>query len=123
MFRLTFVSLLLMTAVNTVDVTGTWAGQISRRDDSGQAVDGCYLILRQVDQVVTGTAGPDENHQIPIANGKVEGDTISFVLSTGQGSMSFEITTTGDQLDGWVKMTRDSDTEVGKFSAKRKQPN
>jgi len=122
MLRFACALFLFVTCLTAADVTGKWAGQLSPTDGSNDRPQSCYMVLKQVDQTVTGTAGPDESHQSPITSGKVEGDKFTFVISTGKGSMSFEMTPNGDRMEGQVKMTRDGDTQEGNVVVKRLGP-
>jgi hypothetical protein len=122
MLRFPCALLLLVTCLTAADVTGKWAGQLSPMDGSNERPQACYIVLKQVDQTVTGTAGPDESHQSPITSGKVEGNKFTFILSMGKGSMLFEMTPNGDRMEGQVKMTRDGDTQVVNIAVKRLVP-
>ena len=122
MLRFPCALFLFVTCLTAADVTGKWVGQLSSPNGSNERPQSCYMVLKQVDQTVTGTAGPDESHQSPIASGKVEGDKFTFVISMGKGSMSFEMTPNGDRMEGQAKMTRDGDTQVGNIVVKRLGP-
>jgi hypothetical protein len=119
MLRFPCALFVLVTCLTAADVTGKWVGQFSSTNGSKERSQSCYMVLKQVDQEVTGTAGPDESHQSPIASGKIEGDKFTFVISMGKGSMSFEMTPNGDRMEGQVKMTRDGDTQVSNVVVKR----
>src|SRR5436190_4216415 len=55
------------------DLTGKWGGTfVITADENPPKDDTAHLVLKQVGTTLTGTAGPNENEQMEIANGKVE---------------------------------------------------
>src|SRR5262245_58600788 len=51
-----------------VDVTGVWKGTFTQ---TGGQAGGAHIDLKQKGADITGTAGPAEDRQQPISNGKV----------------------------------------------------
>jgi len=95
------------------DATGTWTGTLTRSENqSGPA----HLVLKQDGDKLTGTAGPDENDQHPIVNGKVENGALTFELDNG---MKFVLKQDGDEITGEVSRERDGQTQSGKLAVKR----
>ena len=85
-----------------VDVTGVWTGTLipTTGEPSEFRAD-----LKQKDSDVTGTAGPDQNRQVPIANGKVttvKGVTsFTFVATQPNGRViTFDLKVVEGRLKG-----------------------
>jgi len=60
----------LASVLSAADLTGKWTGTFSEHESEGK---GALLILQQSGNELTGTAGPDQEKQFPIQNGKVDG--------------------------------------------------
>jgi hypothetical protein len=104
--------------LSAAEVTGTWKGTFTPENrDSGPAL----VILKQVGDTVTGTAGPDESERHDIANGKVRGDTITFEVPREEGTMSFVLSLAGDTLNGQATRERDGQRQTAKLSLKREK--
>lgn len=83
------------------DVSGTWTGTVAA-DRPGGDVQPAFLILTEKNGRLTGTAGPSENDQRAIENGRVEGDRIRFEMTVAQQTMSFDLRMTQNRLSGSV---------------------
>jgi hypothetical protein len=107
--------LIALAAVTLVaaDATGTWTGTLTKSDGQGGTA---RLILKQDGDKLTGTAGPDENEQHPILNGKVEKDSLTFELDNG---MKFALKQDGDEITGDITRERDGQTQKAKLAVKR----
>jgi hypothetical protein len=73
------------------DVDGTWVGTW---DSPGGAVVLTYTLKADGNVLTGSSAGPDGN-AIPIKNGKIEGDKISFVIEVDFGGGPTAIPYTG----------------------------
>jgi len=121
--RLLFVALAgFAGAVFAADVTGTWKAEF----DTQIGVQKYTYTLKQNGATVTGKASSDiggEKHEAELKEGKLDGDTISFVeLLSFQGN-DVRITYSGKVAGTEIKFTR----EVGEFAkeelvAKRETP-
>lgn len=85
-----------------VDLTGLWTGTFT---ETGGNPGGARIDLKHKDSAVSGTAGPDENRQAPISNGKVttvKGVTgVTFDVTQPNGVvLSFNLTLTDGRLKG-----------------------
>jgi hypothetical protein len=99
------IAVLLLLAVTALaaDATGKWSGNLIDPNGDG---GGVYMVLKQTGGAVTGTAGPDENQQWTIENGKAEGNKVSFeVKSPDHGVFKCDLTLDGDSLKGDVNGT------------------
>lgn len=116
----------LTLTLSAADVTGKWSGtgELNRPDgstDSGPV----YVDLKQNGQEVTGTVSTGEERQWPIQKGKLEGQKLSFEVSTpaGEGTRVFkvELTLTEDgHLEGTVEAQDSAANKItGKLSLKR----
>ncbi|MGB7758388.1 MAG: hypothetical protein WBL61_01085 [Bryobacteraceae bacterium] len=90
--------LLLATAAWAADVTGTWKGDVSSPD--GNTFTLTYTF-KQDGAKLTGTVLGPQGDPLPIDNGKVEGDKISFSVKVdfnGGTVFSSEGTIKGDEI-------------------------
>ncbi|MBS1854460.1 MAG: hypothetical protein JST11_03770 [Acidobacteria bacterium] len=82
------------------DVSGKWAGK-TRMSISGRIEeDTMFLTLKQEGARVTGTAGPTQEQQAAIRNGKIEEDRVTFELPVPNGIFVFDVRLAGDRLKG-----------------------
>jgi uncharacterized protein (TIGR03435 family) len=84
------VPLILAFPCLAADISGKWAGYPG------------YVVLQQQGESLTGTAGPSAHDQVPIPNGRVDGDRVTFSM----GPYRFVLQISEDQLKG--EMTGDS---------------
>jgi hypothetical protein len=90
--------LLLATAALAADVTGTWKGDVSSPD--GNTFTLTYTF-KQDGAKLTGTVLGPQGDPLPIDNGKVDGDKISFSVKVdfnGGTVFSSEGTIKGDEI-------------------------
>jgi hypothetical protein len=115
--RTLFLLALTVGALLGSDLTGSWMGTLN--SEQGDVVPG-YLILTANGATVTGTAGPDENRQVEIHNGTIEGDQVKFeVRGQGGGLMAFTLTLAGDTLNGAIQRTVGAEKQSGSAKFKR----
>jgi len=94
--------LLTMTFVTFADASGRWAGTI--RTPSADEAQSAKLVLhlKQERNVLTGTAGNDEDHLSAIRNGRINGDSIEFDVDWGN-TAHFELALRGDEMTGEMR--------------------
>ena len=96
--------------LNAADVSGNWAGNYDVTMTDGQAMKGkVTLKLTQSGSDLTGTAGSEDN-QMPILNGKVDGDKLTFEVQTEGPKMRFELNLEDQHLRGNAKGIADGTT-------------
>lgn len=99
------------------DVTGKWSGSISGRDGESFAMTFQFM---QDGTKLTGIVRGPQGDPIEIADGKVEGDKVSFTINVNGGQMvvHHEGVVKGDRIE----MTSKSDVfPEGKFTLKREK--
>jgi len=95
-------ALFAMTAM-AADVTGKWTGTFT---PEGQNPGNCYVVLKQSGTTITGTAGPDENQQWPLTNGKAQGNKITGEVSSPDGAIyKLDLVLEGEHIKGDVTAT------------------
>ncbi len=90
--------LLLATAAWAADVNGTWKGDVSTPD--GNTFSLTYTF-KQDGAKLTGTVLSPQGDELPIDNGKVDGDKISFSVKVdfnGGTVFSSQGTINGDEI-------------------------
>lgn len=100
-----FVVLLLVLAVPAFagDVDGTWAGSLSTPNGD---VNVAFQFKSDGNTLTGTTTGPDGS-QLPIKDGKIDGDKISFVVSLDFGGMTFDLPYNGVVSPTDIKFTID----------------
>ncbi len=103
-FALAVVVLCLPIAAQAADLGGRWSGTfIITRPDGDRKDDTALLVLVQNGAELTGTAGPNEEKQWPIQNGRVEGDRVTFDVSAEGHLLNFTLTFVDGHLRGEAK--------------------
>lgn len=104
------------------DVTGKWSGSFEFTQDGETHTETAYLILKQDGAALTGSGGPNEESQMAIRNGKVDGIKITFEIALDENRvMSFAFQSDGDTLTGNVSGPdkETGTTRTAKMSLKR----
>ncbi len=85
-------------------VQGTWDGTITSQTQKGSPnEDTALLVLTQKDSTITGTIGGNENDQMPITSGTLEGRKVTLTAKADDGrEFHVELTLDTDQLTGTV---------------------
>ena len=101
-----FVMLALVFAAvpaRAADVDGKWTGSI---DTPMGAIQIGFNFKADGGALTGSTTGPDGG-DVPIKNGKIDGDKISFVVSLDFGGMAIDLNYTGVVKADQVQMTAD----------------
>ncbi len=98
------------------DIDGKWTGNIAGPDGNGFPVN--YTFKADGTTLTGSTTGPD-NSQVPLKNGKIDGNNISFSIAFDMGGqemkMDFKGVISGDQ----IKMSFDMMGTPSEFVVKR----
>jgi hypothetical protein len=111
LFALTFVAM-------AADVTGKWTAQVPGR--GGQMMD-TNFNFKQEGEKLTGTMTGFGGMEIPISEGKVAGDNISFETSIDRGGQTFKQNYTGTVAGSEIKFKREGGRGPIEFVAKKAQ--
>ena len=110
------IALFAMTAM-AADVTGKWKGSFA---PEGQDPSGAFAILKQSGTTLTGTAGPEEDRQWPLVNGKVVGNKVTGEVTSPDGIVfKLDLMLEGDHLKGDVNGMRDGQPMKAKIDLTR----
>jgi hypothetical protein len=102
------------------DVSGKWSGTFTPEGQDGSPA---VLMLKQSGSTLTGSAGPDENTQWPISNGKVDGNQLTGVATSPEGiAYKFALTADGDHITGSVEMAAGGQSMKATLDVKRVKP-
>ena len=96
------VGILMSVCASAADFSGKWSG--SSTDKSMGTV---YVVLKQDGTKLSGSAGPSESRQLPIATGKVDGDHLVFDVKMGDGVIHFDLTAADSDLKGTMQISED----------------
>jgi len=99
------------------DVTGKWIAQVPGRE--GQTREVSYTF-KQDGEKLTGTMSGRQGQEIPIADGKVSGDTISFTVTMTFGDNTVKQIYTGKIAGDEIQFKREGGPgQAREFTAKR----
>ncbi len=105
----TLICLLLLTGLtlSAADLTGKWSGQFDITTPDGELKpDSAIMHLKLDGTKVTGTAGPNEDQQWDLRNGKLEGTKLTFEVTpegdADKGLLVFDLVFDGDTIRGSV---------------------
>jgi hypothetical protein len=87
------------------EFAGKWKGSVDRPDGSGPAP--VYLELRQQGESVSGDIGYNPDETAPISNVKVDGEKLSFEVSTSTLLYKIRLAAAEEMLKGSVVVNRD----------------
>jgi hypothetical protein len=97
-----------------VSATGKWSGSFKISHANGETEDStAILVLKQTGTEITGTVGPDEDKQLPIQKGKIEGTKITLEADNQGRTIKFALVLSGDHITGEASMSED-DGGIGK---------
>jgi len=101
------------------DATGKWTGTFTTEEGSPSTG---YAVIKQAGTEITGTAGPSAEEQLPINNGKIDGDKVTFEISHPSGmTLKMSLVLVGDTLKGDVSATREGQSMKAKLDLKREK--
>jgi hypothetical protein len=94
--------LLASFALSAGELTGKWSGSFTATTSSGESKeDSAYLVFKVDGANVTGTAGPNEEKQFAIKDGKLADGKLTFRVEIDDGrSFNFDLVFDGDTVRG-----------------------
>src|SRR3954469_1561297 len=114
----TWIALLgFVLSLSAADLTGNWTGTFQAHDGD---IKPALLILQQAGDDLTGTVGPNAEHQRPIRNGKVAGNKVTFEFET-DAVMKCDPTLDEDRLHGDLKADAHGRSWISKLDVARKK--
>ncbi len=125
----TLLSLMLFTlSLSAADWTGKWSGTTDfKAPDGSTESGGAYAVLKQDGKAVTGTAGPSEEEQVAVENGKIDGKVLTFQVNVpgDAGPRVFKVSLTmisDDQVEGDIEGTANDGQKItGKLKMSRQK--
>lgn len=110
------IAVVLLLAMNAFggDLTGKWSGSF-RADGADRDVPQLF-ILKQDENRLTGSGGPEQGEQYPIENGRVDGDRVSFEITTGEWKFTYDLRVAGARMAGNLELKSINDRRTAKVS-------
>jgi len=105
------VVLLVVAAAYAADVTGKWVAEMPGRNGTTQTT----FDLKADGAKLTGTMAGAQGDPVEIQEGKVEGDSISFVVVRKRGDVEMKTTWKGKVSGDEIKFTREMQMPPGGF--------
>lgn len=103
--------------VLAADLTGKWVAQVPGRD--GQTRETVFTF-KQDGGALTGSMTGRQGREIPIADGKISGDAISFTVTMERGGNTIQWNYSGKVSGDEIQMKREGGQgEPRQFVAKR----
>ena len=89
-------------ALGAAELTGKWSGSCDITRPNGETkADTAYMDLKENNGEVTGTAGPAAEKQWTLRKGKLDGQKLTFEVSTEDGGLLiFDLTFDGTAIQG-----------------------
>ena len=111
--------LLLAAPVFAADIDGKWNGTFS--GGPGGDIQLAYTLKADGTKLTGTTIGPDGT-ELPLKNGKIEGDKVSFTVDLDFGGMPFTLEYKGVITGDQIKMTLDMLGMPFEFVIKKEAP-
>ena len=109
--------LLPLSLTFAADLTGKWSGTF-RAVGADHEVPQLF-ILKQKGTGLHGSGGPDASEQYPIENAHIDGDTVSFELTTGEWKFSYRLKVSGREMTGDLDLKSENNGRTAKVWLKR----
>ena len=110
------IAALAMTAM-AADVSGKWSGTFT---PEGQNAGNAFLVLKQSGASLTGSAGPDENQQWAISDGKVAGNKLTGQVTSPDGAIyKFTLSLEGEHIKGSIEVNAGGQAMKGMLDVTR----
>ena len=103
--------------LRAADVDGKWSGSI----DTPMGAIPIEFNFKADGATLTGSMGGPDGGQIPIKNGKIDGNKISFNVSVDFGGMTLDFVYTGSLSGDTLQMSSDFMGMPFTFSMKKSQ--
>lgn len=103
-----FGTLMLATLASAADVDGTWTGSLSVTGAETQVV----WTFKAEGSQLTGGVSQNGSPVLPIKDGKIDGDNISFVLDVDMQGQQFSVNYKGVVSSAEIKLTGDAMGQV-----------
>jgi len=108
-----------LAAVAAADASGKWSGGFSTENGGGGTA---FAVLKLSGASLSGTAGPNQDEQWPIQDGKIAGNKVSLVVKSPSDGASYkcDLVLDADHLKGEMTITRtDGQTQTAKMDLTR----
>jgi hypothetical protein len=97
------------------DLSGKWSGVF--KVDGGDHDIPQLFILKQSGNVLTGSGGPDAQEQYPIENGRVDGGSVKFEVTTGEWRLVYDLKQTeAEALKGNLQLKSINNARTARVS-------
>jgi hypothetical protein len=116
--RTVLIVALLAVGAMASELTGTWSGtfKVSGGDHSIPQI----MILKQDGNKLAGSAGPELGEQYPIEGGKVDGDRVTFEVTSGEWKFSYDLKRSApDEMNGNLELKSVDDRRTAVVSLSR----
>ena len=109
--------LLPLSLAFAADLTGKWSGTF-RATGADHDIPQLF-ILKQDGTGLHGSGGPDTTEQYPIENAHIDGDKVTFELTTGEWKFSYRLIVSGREMSGDLDLKSENNGRTAKVSLKK----
>jgi outer membrane cobalamin receptor len=113
------VVLLLTMNAMAGDLTGKWSGSF-KVDGADHDVPQLF-IFKQDGNKLTGSGGPDQSEQYPIEDARVDGERLTFAITTGEWKFTYSLRATDSKLAGDLELKSVNSRRTAKVNLSRTQ--
>jgi hypothetical protein len=112
-------AIILLLAANAVaqDFSGKWSGEF--KVDGGDHGVPQLFMFRQDGNTLAGSGGPNSGEQYPIENGKVDGNRLTFEITTGEWKFTYDLKASGEEIKGTLELKSVNDRRTASVSVKK----
>jgi hypothetical protein len=110
------IAIILLLAGNAIaaDLSGRWSGQFKVAGGDKDVPQ--LFVFQQSGDKLTGSGGPNAGEQYPIEKGKVNGDRITFELTTGEWKFDYDLRTMREKITGTLELNGVNDKRTATVS-------
>ena len=108
-------------APDEINVAGKWTGSFNITAPDGTVNDGgAVMVIKQNGSELTGTAGPDEEQQFPIAKGRIEGDKVTLEVHRAEDQViKITMVLANDRMKGDATLSMNGESRTAKVDIGR----
>jgi hypothetical protein len=99
------------------NLSGRWSGTF-RATGADHDIPQLF-ILKQDGTVLHGSGGPDSTEQYPIENGRIDGNKVTFELTTGEWKFSYRLEVSEREMTGGLDLKSGNNARTAKVSLRR----
>lgn len=116
--------ILLTSSAYAAGLTGKWSGTFEELNPDGSVrrSSTAYMDLTLDGETVSGSVGPDATNGLPLRNGKLVGNKLTFEFQQEELGAKFDLVFDGATIRGTVALTRNNESRSARVALKPVAP-